>query len=88
MVNFFLNNLNIPKLSEEQKQSCKGDIPPEEIKSILESFQNNKSPGNDGIPIEFYKTCWNLISDSLSNVLMNLSNLEKCLTRKEKHSSL
>ena len=61
---FFLNNLNIPKLSEEQKQSCEGDISPEEIKSILESFQNNKSPGNDGIPIEFYKTCWNLISDS------------------------
>ena len=61
---FFLNNLNIPKLSEEQKHSCKGDISPEEIKSILESFQNNKSPGNDGIPIEFYKTCWNLISDS------------------------
>ena len=64
MVNFFLNNLNIPKLSEEQKQSCEGDISPEEIKSILESFQNNKSPGNDGIPIEFYKICWNLISDS------------------------
>ena len=56
--------MDIPKLSEEQKQSCEGDISLEEIKSILESFQNNKSPGNDGIPIEFYKTCWNLISDS------------------------
>ena len=56
--------MNIPKLSEEQEQSFEGDISPEEIKSILESFQNNKSPGNDGIPIEFYKTCWNLISDS------------------------
>ena len=60
----FLSNLNIPKLSEEQKQSCKGEISLEEIKLILDSFQNNKSPGSDGIPIEFYKTCWNLISDS------------------------
>ena len=57
----FLSNLNIPKLSEEQKQSCEGEISLEEIKLILDSFQNNKSPGSDGIPIEFYKTCWNLI---------------------------
>ena len=56
--------MNIPKLSEEQKQSCEGEISLEELKSILESFQKNKSPGNDGIPIAFYKTCWNLISDS------------------------
>ena len=61
---FFLNNLNIPKLTEEQKPSCEGDISPEELKSMLKSVQNNKSPDNDGIPIEFYKTCWNLISDS------------------------
>ena len=33
----------------------------EECKISLESFQNNKSPGNDGIPVEFYKNCWNLI---------------------------
>ena len=32
--------------------------------SVLNSFQNNKSPGNDGLPIEFYKTCWNLINES------------------------
>ena len=42
----------------------------EEIKLILDSFQNNKSPGSDGIPIEFYKTCWNLISDSLLECTM------------------
>ena len=63
-VNAFLNELNIPKLSEEQKQSCEGEISLEECKDVLDSFQNNKSPGNDGLPIEFYKTCWDLISDS------------------------
>ena len=60
----FLHSLNIPKLSEEQKQSCKGTISLDEIKAILDTFQNNKSPGNDGIPVEFYKICWDLISDS------------------------
>jgi len=57
----FLNELNIPKLSEELKESCEGGITMEECKISLESFQNNKSPGNDGIPVEFYKKCWNLI---------------------------
>ena len=30
---------------------------------ILETFSNNKAPGNDGIPIEFYKKLWPLISE-------------------------
>ena len=58
----FLNSLNIPKLSEEQRQSCEGRISTEECRTIIETFQNNKSPGNDGLPIEFYKSCWDLIS--------------------------
>lgn len=53
----FLNNLGIPQLSEEQKLSCEGQITIEECKEILETFENNKSPGNDGIPSEFYKNC-------------------------------
>ena len=55
----FLSNLNMPTLSEEQVE-----ISSEELESVLNSFQNNKSPGNDGLPIESYKTCWNLISKS------------------------
>ena len=49
-ISSFLNDLNIPQLSEEQKNSCKGLISPEECSELLESFQSNKSPGNDGIP--------------------------------------
>ncbi|KAL9968770.1 hypothetical protein ACROYT_G020892 [Oculina patagonica] len=63
----FLDNLNIPQLSEDQKQSCEGQITIDECKRILETFQNNKSPGNDGIPIEFYKSCWNLICEPFIN---------------------
>ena len=52
----FLNSLNIPKLSEEQRQSCEGRITTEECRTIIETLKNNKSPGNDGLSIEFYKT--------------------------------
>jgi len=30
----------------------------------LNSFQSNKTPGNDGIPVEFYREFWPLISES------------------------
>ena len=62
-IDSFLNNLNIPKLSEEQKISCEGKITSEECFRLLDTFQTNKSPGNDGIPIEFYKKFWPLIND-------------------------
>ena len=54
-INEFLNKLGISKLSAEQKQMCEGKISIQECENVLDSFQTNKSPGNDGIPIEFYK---------------------------------
>jgi len=57
-----LNNLNIPKLLDDEKLSCEGKILLKECKLILETFQNNKAPGNDGIPVEFYKIFWPLIN--------------------------
>lgn len=60
----FLSELNIPKPSEQQKISCEGKISSEECFRVLDIFHNNKTPGNDGIPIEFYKKFWPLISDS------------------------
>ena len=65
----FLHNLSIPQLSKEQKLSCEGQITIEECKNILETFQNIKSPGNDRIPIEFYKNCWDLIRQPFINCI-------------------
>ena len=54
-------NPSISKLSEELRTSCEGKITIDECEKILGSFQTGKTPGNDGIPIEFYKTFWPLI---------------------------
>ena len=61
-ISLFLDELNIPQLSEEQNNSCEGLISPEECSKLLDSLQSNKSPGNDGIPAEFYRKFWPLIS--------------------------
>ena len=59
----FLDDLNIPRLSEVDKNFCEGKISADECYKLLDSFQNNKMPRNDGIPIEFCKKFWSLISD-------------------------
>ena len=72
-IDSFLNDLNIPALSEDQKKFCEGNISAEECFHLLDtctcSFDNNKTPGNNGIPIEFYKTMWLVISDSFMNCI-------------------
>ena len=57
----FFENPSISKLSEELRTICEGKITIDECEKILGSFQTGKTPGNDGIPIEFYKTFWPLI---------------------------
>jgi len=56
IISSFPNNLKIPSLSEDQKTFCKGKISADECFRHPDSFGKNKTPGNDGIPIEFYKT--------------------------------
>ena len=78
-ISLFLDNLNIPKLSETDKNSCEGKISAGECYKLLDKFQNNKTPGNDGIPNEFYKKFWSLtlsVSRTYLRILL-------CLTPKD-----
>ena len=80
-ISSFLNDLHIPTLSEDQKKFCEGKISAEECFRLLDSFDNNKTPGNDGIPIEFYKTFWPVISDSF------MKCINECFEKGEMSSS-
>ena len=55
---FFSANDHIPKLDEEQKQSCENELTEAELHETLKSFAKNKSPGLDGITSEFYLEFW------------------------------
>ena len=50
-------------------------LPVKEYYKALKSFQKNKSPGNDGITVEFYLGFWHLISKTLVDALITLINM-------------
>ena len=61
-LNNFLNDLSIPSLSETEKQICVEKLTEKDIYESI-SFDNNKSPGNDGLTKEFYQTFWQDVKD-------------------------
>jgi hypothetical protein len=50
---FFLNCLDL-SLTDREAALCEGEVSNVECLAALNSFSNNKSPGVDGIPYEFY----------------------------------
>uniref|UniRef100_A0A3P8TVH1 Reverse transcriptase domain-containing protein n=1 Tax=Amphiprion percula TaxID=161767 RepID=A0A3P8TVH1_AMPPE len=50
-----LGKINLTKLSESASNAMKDPITKEEIGEVIKNLKNNKSPGVDGFPGEFYK---------------------------------
>ena len=57
MENFF-NDVDIPKLSENQVKLSDEHLTEKDLYNSLKSMQNDKSPDNDGLKKEFYETFW------------------------------
>ena len=58
----FLRDLNeIPSLEKEKKNVCEGKLRYEECYNALQTLQQKKSPGNDGLTVEFYLAFWPVV---------------------------
>lgn len=83
MLNSFLNNSGILKLTNNEACICDGKLTVDECYKSLQLFESNKSPGNDGLRVEFYRAFWhslgNLKVDSLNQSydFGELSNSQK-----------
>ena len=55
----YLNTISFPKLTKEKSKTLDSGITEKELFIALQSMENNKSPGNDGLTNEFYITSWN-----------------------------
>ena len=55
----YLNTISFPELTKGKSKTLDGRITEKELLIALQSMENNKSPGNDGLTKEFYTTFWN-----------------------------
>ena len=53
--------------SVEDAASCDGPISPNEAHAVLFDMAKGKSPGSDGLPMEFYVVFWDLLGGDLVN---------------------
>ena len=63
----FGRDLQFAKLSDEEMLNLEGEITLEECETILNNFQNGKSPRDDGYTAEFYKQFFSLLGQDLVN---------------------
>ncbi len=66
--NFLLNNLT-SKLDDDNQGTCETAITFTECEKAISQTNNNKSPGSDGIPNEFYKKFWYLLKNDFLHVV-------------------
>jgi len=73
LLEYFMDGL--PRLSDEQRELCEGPITQQEILSALKLMKNNKCPGSDGLPKEFYSEYFPLFIGNFTNMV------NKCFTQ-------
>lgn len=59
----------LPRVPEESYSDTDGPLTLLEIENALMSMENGKSPGIDGLPVEFYKVFWDCVGEDLLAVL-------------------
>ena len=65
VIDEFLINVNLPRLEPHQVEFCEGFITFEETREAIKLMKNNKTPGSDGLPVEFYKKYFYLFGSDI-----------------------
>lgn len=61
----FLDTLQLPSISDEHKKDCDKNLTIADLENALFTMSIGKSPGNDGLSVEFYKLFWEDIKSVL-----------------------
>lgn len=68
-IHSFLDGVVLPSISESDKLDLDKDFSQEELIKAIQKLQNGKSPGSDGLPIEFYKCFLSKILNLFKNII-------------------
>ena len=66
--NQIIDDLDL-SLSDLEREQCEGLFTKDELSATLKGLQTGKSPGSNGLPVEFYLAFWDLLCDPLLSVL-------------------
>ena len=68
----YIQQIDVEKcLTNEQSTSLDRVLTLEEFDPVIKEMKENRSPGSDGIPIEFYKVFWQQIKDLYYEMIMD-----------------
>ena len=77
----FVDNLDFLQLEEKLKKELDNPLTLKELGKALFNLQNNHSPGEDGIPCDFYKVFWPKLKDFYFEVV------KECVKDRQFHTS-
>ena len=66
-------------MSNEESGNLEEAIEMDELEFVLKCCKNNKSPGLDGLPYEFYRSVWPIIRTDFRNILQCQLNRVKII---------
>ena len=69
--NLFLDNITAG-LSDQQKNNLQVDLSEHEIETAISQMMKGKTPGPDGLSIEFYTHCWSIVKHEFICVLREM----------------
>jgi hypothetical protein len=63
---------NEEKLDDTDRENLDRRFTVEEVKNVVDQIEKNKAAGPDGIPIEFYQVCWEIMKSDIMAVFDDL----------------
>ena len=71
-VNDYLDNLDIPRIPDDIKAELEKPFTEEEIGAVIKAFNNNRAPGTDGLPADWYKMFYPKIKGFLCDFMREI----------------
>ncbi len=81
----YLDKLELPRISQIDKESLEAPLSLEELHVSLKSLQKGKSPGLDGLPPELYLEIWDLVGILMLNSFNLQLNMGHFIEIKKHH---
>ena len=73
-VKFTLENTYGIKVPEKIKRDQENQLTLVDLQEAIRSMKNNRTPGEDGIPVDFYKVFWSKIKDIFYGMVLEVYN--------------